>query len=125
MTTHWYFVTVRYETMDGRLLEFRKTVKAVVKPQACAAAELLAEQEYECKRIVSSFAQLHCPIDTEVDENTTELVDERIFSWSDMADFANEMAQNAWIAGFNNSKSLEGKTMEEYIADELDNIEGS
>lgn len=59
----------------------------------------------------------------EVDEEDED--DDRIFTINDLYDLAYDVAQKAMAAGFEGKKSIDGKTIEQYINDEIKDIPGS
>jgi hypothetical protein len=51
--------------------------------------------------------------------------DDRIFSATDIWDACHDIAQAAMAAAFAGYKSIEGKSLEDFITDYVDELEGS
>lgn len=51
--------------------------------------------------------------------------DDRIFSATDLWDTAYEIAQHFIAVAFTGSKTVDGKSLEQYITDYVDGLEGS
>lgn len=119
----YYFFMADY-TADDKKTSYSRTVKANTREQAKAKGlSYLYEIPGVCN-ISNVTALMHHPVDTDVSLKTSDHVDERIFTSTHMADFAQQIAEEAVKAVNLGIIYIDGQPLADYIEDQLDAWEG-
>jgi hypothetical protein len=124
----WFLVELK-DTYRSSTSKVYISVEAESKVQAKQTGLEKMRERYEKNKtpgkLVAIAVEKHHPEDTTITEDVVDLIDEREFSANEMYEFARETAMAFMAAAFEGKKNVDGKDLDTYISDALDNMDGS